>query len=312
MKFLRSNINLVMICSGVLGYIIIIGLFFFEDIFTATHSINTGIEPTNLFYNYHPAYLLLLACAILQGVVWFILIFPATAIISRIKKELGAGYRIWPTLLILLLALFIVIIALKASIFQYLSPPVSPYKHDGVKNMLFIGTALLMGFYFLLGIVMVGRKCLQKMEQKDYNVSDYRRLRSYQDLLLNFTGVILSLGVISSILFHRAFIEAGGEAHQYPPDFSLMFGFLNSLLMLIFYLPNHFIMLDYGRRIVSRKYPLEKENEEIIKENLDNQSNLSKNLKLDLTFTESLKNAILILSPILSGLLPKFFELFGK
>jgi len=312
MKFLKSNINLVMICSGVLGYIIIIGLFFFEDIFTATHSINTGNKPTNLFYNYHPAYLLLMACAILQGVVWCIFIFPATAIISRIKKELGNGYRIWPTILVLLLALFMVIIASKATIFQYLSPPVSPYKHHGVKNMFFIGTAILMGFYFLLGIVMVGRKCLQKMEQKDYDVSDYTRLRSYQDLLLNFTGVILSLGVISSILFHRAFIEAGGEAYQYPPEFSLMFGFFNTLLMLIFYLPNYFIMLDYGKRIVTRKYPLEKENEEIIKENLDNQNNLSKNLKLDLTFPELLKKAMIILSPLLSTLLPKFFDLFGK
>ena len=95
MKFLKPNINLVMICAGVFGYIIIMGLFFFEDIFTNAHSINTNGEQQNLFYNNHPAYLLLLASAILQGVVWCILIFPATAIISRIKKELGDGYRIW-------------------------------------------------------------------------------------------------------------------------------------------------------------------------------------------------------------------------
>ncbi|HYV94572.1 MAG TPA: hypothetical protein VE978_22555 [Chitinophagales bacterium] len=309
---LQTNINLLMIFAGVLGYVIILLLFFFENIFTNAPAINTNGEQQNLFYNNHPTYLLLLANAMLQGVVWCILIFPATAIISRIKNEFGTEYRIWPTFVVLLIAFLIVAITSIASISHYLSPPASPYNHGGVKDLLFISTALLMGLYFLLGIVMVGRKCLDKMEHRDYDVSDYRRLRGYQDLLMNFTALILTLGVISSILFHKAFIESGSEAKLFPPEFSIMFGFINTLLLLIFYLPNYFIMLDYGKRIIENKFPIENEKKEVILVNVENQNNLSKSLKVDLTVTESIKKTLLILSPLLSGLLPKVLELFGK
>ena len=307
--FIKSNINLLMICSGMLGFIIIICLFFFEDIFTGTHSINTGEVKRNLFFNYHPTYLLLLANAILQGTLWGIFIFPATAIISRIRKEHGDKPKIWMTFFVLLSALAAVFIALSITIFQYLTLPISVYYHNGVKDMIFIGMALSMGLYFLIGIVIVGKKCSNNIALGDYDITGYRRLRGYQDLLLNLTGVILSLGVISAILYHKAFIEAGGSPDQFPAEFVLLFGFFNTLLLLIFYLPNYFIMLDYGRRIVESRYPLEEKNKEVVSANFENQNRLSKNLKLDLTFTESVKKSLLILSPLLSSLLSRLFDL---
>ena len=309
-NFFKSNINLVMICAGALGCLIIICLFFYEDIFTTSNSINSNDKPQKLFFNYHPTYLLSLANAILQGVIWWILIFPATVIISSVRNEFKERPRVWPTLLVLLIALAIVLIALGSTIFQYVTPPMSAFNHNDVKDAIFIGLAISTGFCFLFGIVMIGKLCIRKIESGTYDVTEYKRLRSYQDSLLSFTGIILSLGVISSILYRKAFIEAGGASYEYPEEFVVMFGFINTLLMLIFYLPNYFIIDNYGKRIVAFKYPLEDEKKELVTTNFEQQEILSKNLKLDMTFIESVKKIGIILSPILSSFLAQLFDLF--
>ncbi|HEY5771006.1 MAG TPA: hypothetical protein VIS75_00205 [Chitinophagaceae bacterium] len=311
MKFPKSNLNIIMICAGILGCVFILCLFFYEDIFTSASSINTKDKPQKLFFNYHPTYLLSLANAILQGVIWVLLIFPATKIISGVRNEFGGRYAIVPTLLVLLFVLSILFITMMGTVSKYVTPPLSAFNHNGLKNAVFIGLALSTGLYFLLGIVIIGRISLKKIASGTYDIKEYIRLRSYQDLLLKFTGTILTLGVISSILYQKAFIEAGGTVHEYPVEFVIMFGFINTLLMLIFYLPNYFIMLDYGKRMVESKYPLESEGKEVTQASFENQNILSKHLRIDLPVTEAIKKSLLILSPLLSSLLPNLLDLFG-
>lgn len=311
MKFLKSNINQVMICAGVLGYVLMIFLFFFEEIFGGDAIQYEGSR--ELFFNKNPAYLLWLSIMLLQGALWFILIFPATAIILRIKNELGKEFSLLKTFVVLILVLILITTVGRLTIFSYLTDPTSSFNHHFIKMQIFTSIARAVGIYFLAGIVLLGRKCIRNIEVSDFDIADYRRLRSYQDILLNFTAIILSLGVITSILFNKAIlIQHNNSFEKFPPEFVITFGLLNTLVILIFYLPNYFIMQDYGRRIVESKYPLEKENKEILTANFENQNSLSKNLRLDLTFTESVKKTLLILSPLLSSLLPRFFDLFNK
>ena len=311
MKLLKSNITLVIICAGVLGYVSMLCLFFFEEIAGMPAIIYEGKQKN--FFHENPAYLMWLSVMLLQGALWFILLFPATVIILRIKKELGKEFNLLKTFAILLIALLVLTTAGRFTIFNYLTDPVSSFDHHSIKLQTFTSIARAVGIYFLAGIVLVGRKCIRNMEVRDYDITDYLRLRGYQDMLLNFAGLVLSLGVITSILFNKA-VSLQHQADQvaFPPEFVIAFGLLNTLVIVIFYLPNYFIMLDYGKRIVESKFPLETAKKEIIQANFENQKGLSENLRIELTLPESIKKTMLILSPFLSSLLPKFFDLFGK
>ena len=286
-------------------------LFFFEEIFGGD-AIKYK-DSQELFFNRNPAYLLWLGIMLLQGALWFILIFPATAIILRIKHELGKEFNLLKTFIILLIVLVLMTTVGRLTIFSYLTDPTSSFNHHFFKMQTFTSIARAVGIYFLAGIVLVGRKCIRNIEVSDFDITDYRLLRSYQDMLLNFTGLVLSLGVITSILFNKAIlIQHNGNLEKFPPEFVITFGLLNTLVIVIFYLPNYFIMLDYGKRIVESKFPIENERKEIIPANVENQNTLSKNLKIEVTVTDSIKKTLLILSPLLSSLLPKFFDLFNK
>ncbi len=309
MRSLKSNINLVMIGAGGLGFVLIIILFFFEDIFGGSALLLE--DGQKQFFNQHPAYLIWFTFMALQGALWCILLFPATAIILRIRRETGNKFKLIIAFLFLLIILLLITTAGRMLIFPYLVVPDTYINHQDIKLQTFASLARGVGLYFLAGIVLIGRKCLKNIEMKDFDITDYKKLRSYQDALLNFTALVLSLGVITSILFHNAWRSQNPEnTSDFPLEFVISFGLLNTLVMAIFYLPNYFIMHQYGTRILESKFPLENEGKEIIPANFKNQNILSKKLQIDLTFTESIKKTLLILSPLFSSLLPDFFELF--
>jgi hypothetical protein len=300
-----------MIYAGILGYLLVLGLFFYEEIFSANAMKITGSK--NLFFNEHPAYLLWLTILFLQGPLWGLLVFPATSAIKEIKRDLGSEYRIWKDVLALFAAFLILVIAARLTIYRYLELPVSLIQNHAIKLPVFTFIDQGVAAYFLAGIVLAGKNCARSYNMGDFKIIKYNRMRSYQNLFLSFTGLILSFGVIATILFRNVVLaDHPNIPGSFPPEFVVAFGLFNSMAILIFYLPNYIILLKYGRKVVENNFPIEIEGAENINANIEKQNNLSKELKLDITIAKSIRQILLIISPLLSSLIPNVIDLFGK
>jgi hypothetical protein len=301
-----------MICSGILGYAMVLFIFFYEEIFFAGLSFNipSDIEKGE-FLNHYPMYLIWLTVMLVQGVLWFILIFPATAIIINLKDELKGSHNEWKSIVIIALVFALFMWLSWISFIPYMKMPGSAFAHHSNKLPYFTLTGRVVALYFLFGVVLVGRVFSKMLADKNFSVINFKRLRGQMDTLLNYTGIVLSLGVMTSIIFNNS-VYSDTNPDLFPRLFVVVFGLMNTLLMVIIYLPSQFVLHAYGRRLVENTYPIKGALKEEISEKLGKQNEFTKLINLNLSFPETIKKSIVILSPLLSSFLPKLFDLFGK
>lgn len=304
----KSNLSLLMIFSGVVGYILIVCLFFYEDLFLGLNSIKDipGIE-RKMAFNYKPFYMLWLAVIFVQPAIWAILLFPATAIILNLKEELKP-YKHFYISFILLIAIFAVfIIFTRITVYKYFQLPLSILENHLFKLQVFTFIGQFVGLYILFGAVLISKICFINIYEKKFDILIYRKLKSSLDIIINFTGVIFSLGIIGSIILNKSLDDKAA----YPGEFVISFGIMNSLIILLVYLPAHFQLLNYGQQIIDYKYGFDKTLDESEIDLLNKQNDLSKNLNLSIGLTQTFKTAFVILSPVISGLIPKLFDFYS-
>jgi len=293
-----------MIFAGVLGYVLITCWIFQEEIFFGKSSIGPE-DSRNMFFNNNPKYLVWISSIVIQPVIWAVLLFPVTAIIIKLKEELKPEMNLLPSFILLLTSFVIFILITYLTFEKYFVRPESMIVDHLLKFRTITTIGQIVGLYYLFGAVLISKVCMKNISDKNYSISNYRRLRSYLDAIINFTGIIFSLGVIASILQSKAL----NDENKFPAEFIISFGMMNSLIILLVFLPAHFILLYYGRQILENKYTIKDSNSEAEIELLNKQNEVSKNLNLSLGLTQTFKTALVILSPVISSLIPKLFDI---
>ena len=309
-KIVNSNISLIMILAGVSGFASVCCWFYYEDIFLGQNSFVISGEK-NLFFNENPGYLLWMSSIVIQPVLWFIILIPASTIIRRLKGELSPEKHIWSSLILILLMFGIFMIIIFFTFEEYLKRPGSFDPEDvkvyDLKSKLFVFTTIgqIIGLYYMFGAVLVSKVSMKMVEEKKYDFLCYRRLKSYLETVINITAVIFTLGIISAMLLRNAI----NNDIIYPSEFLISIGIMNSLLILIFYLPAHFTLFYYGRKILESKLSSEAGENESEMDLLVKQNELSKNLNLSLGIPQSIKTSLVILSPVISSFIPDVMKI---
>ena len=305
-----SNISLIMILAGVIGYASVCCWFFHEEIFQGQNSFVISGEK-NLFFNENPGYLLWMSSIVIQPVLWFIILIPSSTIIRRLKGELSPEKHIWSSLILILLMFGIFMIIILLTFEEYLKRPGSFDPEDvkvyDLKSKLLVFTTVgqIIGLYYMFGAVLVSKVSMKMVEERKYDLLCYRRLKSYLDTVINITAVIFTLGIISAMLLRNAI----NNELIYPSEFLISIGIMNSLLILIFYLPTHFTLFYFGRKILESKFSAVAGENESEMDVLVKQNELSKNLNLSLGIPQSIKTALVILSPVISSFIPDVMKI---
>jgi hypothetical protein len=162
----------------------------------------------------------------------------------------------------------------------------------------------IIGIYYLFGGLLVSKVCMKNIDTNNYELSSYRNLKHSLEVVLNFAGTIFSLGVISAILLHKAI----NNVEKYPVEFVISLGVMNSLIILINYLPAYFSLHYYGRQLLENRMKLDEGESDASFEVLKKQNEVLKNFDISIGLTQAFKTAFVILSPIISSLIPKLFE----
>ncbi len=298
-----------MIFAGITGYVVACSWFFYEELFCDSSSFDLTFElvkKKDVFFNNNPAYMLWLSMVIIQPVIWFILLIPTTFIISKLSKELASGREVILSFIALLILFGGYVIITDHTFKVYLTPPNSKLANHINKLPRFTQAGQIIGLYYLFGAILISKVSMKKVQDKCYDILSYKRMKGYLDAIINFTGVILSLAVISAILLNKVV----DDKSIYPPEFVICLGLFNSGLILIIYLPAHFTLLYYGKQILENKSSIndaKNENEFLFK-----YEEISKTLNLSLGITQSAKTAMVILSPLISSLIPDILNVFQK
>ena len=306
-RIVDSNISLIMIFAGVIGYAAVCGWFFYEEIFNKTNAFD-WFGNKKEFFNKNPGYLLWMASVVIQPVIWFIILIPATTIIRRLTNELRPEKHIWVSFFTIVL-MFVIFNRITFYTFdQYFTRPGSLLINhiEKLKNFTIIGQVV--GLYYLFGAVLVSKVSMKMVEEKRYDFLCYKRLKSYLEAVINFTAVIFTLGIISAMLFRKTI----NDDSLYPSEFLISLGILNSLLILILYLPAHFTLFYYGRKILENKFGSVLSEKESEMDVVLKQIELSKNLSLSLGIPQSIKTSLVILSPVISSFIPDLMKIFQK
>lgn len=297
---IRSNIPFLMIYAGVFGYVLILCLFFYEEIFLGSSSIHSYSSTEN-FFNNNPGYLLWISSILIQPVIWLAFIFPASFIILNLKNELKDSKNIWFLFILLLIAFVIFIVFNSLTVFKYFVLPQSPFVNHIFKLQAFTLIGQLTGLYYMFGAILVSKVSLKNINLGIYDILTYRTLKNNLGVVLNFTGIIFSIGVISAFLLHRAI----NDVYAYPIEFVISLGVMNSLIILLIYLPVNFSLQYYGRQILENKFKLKNGETATEIEVLKKHDEELKSLELSFGLTQTFKTAFVILSPIISSLIPK-------
>jgi len=115
----RSNISIIMIFAGVFGFLFALCVFF-ENLFLGLTSVCDNQKGD--FFNNNPNYMIWFAAIMVQPPVWALLLFPASAIISRLKKELNERH-IWISFLLMIAAIAIFVGISRFVLFSYFKNP---------------------------------------------------------------------------------------------------------------------------------------------------------------------------------------------
>ncbi len=311
LNYLKSNILFTIALTAVLGFIILSCMMFYEHIFFDESSFQLLFIRRNEFFNNYPEYLLWISLLLFQPIVWIVLIFPATKIILELSEELNVRKKIFKDFVILLFPISLFLITIWHVFYPYLTLPISYLEHHEIKITVFIYIGQVIGIYYLFGITLDWKVCCKYVSEEKFSVAEYKKLKSNINTLMNFAAILFTLGTLSLILLNNA-LQAYPIINNKPMSGELIisFGLMNTVIILIIYLPAHFEIQRYGKKIIERVYSLENLENDKLNETLKKQKELSDTLNNSLSAFGTLKNAFVILSPFISALLPKFLDLF--
>ena len=310
-RVVNSNISLIMILAGVVGFAFVCYWFFKQD---SGLSIFYLSGKKDLFFNENPRFLIWMSSIVIQPVIWFILLIPVTLIITKLTNELKPEKYIWLSYIavLLLFGLFTGIVDITFE--EYIKRP-GRFESKDIKLYdmshelrYFTIAGQVIGLYYLFVAVLVSKVSMKMVEEKRYEILCYRKLKSYMDTTINFTSIIFTLGIISAILLKRAI----NDEYIYSQEALISLGIQNSLLILIMYLPAHLALFYYGRKILENKFESAQGDKISELDILTKQNDLTKNLNLTLGIPQSIRTLLVILSPLLSSLVPELAKIFPK
>ncbi len=303
----KSNIALLIISSAVLAYVLASFWIFYEEIFQGESSLES-YNSKGIFFNNNPTYMLWLASILIQPIVWVMLAFPVTGIIFKLKDELKPPRHLIISFLLIVLAFYVFTTVAAMTFNQYFDRPKTLLSNHTFKLRNFTNVGQIVGLYYLFTAIIISKAVLRKETANYFDIACYQRFRKYLDIIINFTGIIFSLGVISAILLRKVV----NNELECPIEFVVSFGVQNTIMILIFYLPAHFILVNYGRQILEKKFTFEGSDIETGVDLLNKQNEFTKNLNLSFGIVQQYKTALVILSPLISSLIPNLLGIFTK
>jgi len=304
LKSPTSNYPFYVVPLTILIYAICLTLIFWEDVinigsaFDLRKSVFRGE-----FFHINKNYLLWTASMIIQPIIWIIFFYPAMRIISRLGEMIDDPVKCWVGFIVYIMAVTVFVECTDYIFGDYFSSPDSLLKNHKIKIELFTLAGQIVASSYLYGLILLTYLCMNIKLEINLSIELYRKFRSYMETLLNIPGVLLTLGVISTIIFSSICASLERDVEIFSMEFVIAFGLLNSFIILIVYLPAHFAIHKLGKALVEEKYRITCGNEI---EDLKKQKELAEHLNLNLNFSQTFKKVLIILSPFIISLLRSF------
>jgi len=131
----------------------------------------------------------------------------------------------------------------------------------------------------------------------------YLFLHRQLHIFLFILGLIVSVATLATGASRRALIAAGIPAEAFPLELVLVYGGYYTFLIALLYIPVYLSLIEFGRRLVDRFYPLsalELESEEW-ENTYEKRGKLEELLRLRVTAQQGLETGVAIFAPLLSG-----------
>ena len=210
-----------------------------------------------------------------KAMVWIILVagqfaFWATIIEPlwgwRSKLRLDYGLRLTREIR-LKLAAAIVFFALPGYFLVRIVPDSNLAHHD-LKMVVVNFTAIVVALIAVVGIWYVraalearfagvgegeGKRPVDSVQQ---GIKDLIELRGYLQRFISLLGAMVTLATLAKGALRQAFLETGGHASDFPPEYVLLQGAYFTGLLALVYIPTYTVLAAVGGDLVDSVYPV--------------------------------------------------------
>jgi hypothetical protein len=139
-------------------------------------------------------------------------------------------------------------------------------------------------------------------------VSNLVKLRQNLQRLLLTLGISIGLGILNTGVLRKFILALRADdvrdgTFAYPPELVVLYGLLFTVVMILVYIPAHSALLNRGRELAERSYPVtdEMNASETIKQ-IKQQNDFVEQLKLGTSVLGDVQNGLVIFAPVLAGL----------
>lgn len=316
-KELYHNTILLMISGSILGFVLALLIFFWENLPFVKGAALVDCQGCHLkttigIFNQLPDFLTWVLLFTLHTGVSLALGFAA---IQKIRVNTLGHFKIGAPEIISSLALVLLMVVISSMSYvipfnsgKYYDWPRTPLNHQWIKLVLLLAISILSASCAVLGLILIG--CIARKhslpEPTKESIKIYFDLKEQMEVYLMITGYILTSGLIT-VYFLKETEKALGLSLLLDDHGLALFGLLFTIFIGITFIPCKLSLSEMGRKIASRQTGPAPENPTELKTWVESNEAIEKYLQLKFDAVETLRYAIPVLSPILSTLLPVWF-----